>query len=218
MAGRALDSGPQRARSVFLKRRFLTARKREVDTGTWREPSSETLAVYAERWLAHRDPARVGGGGRTRLSPSTFEGYRLNLRRHVAPAPGRADARVAPHRGRRRPHRRARGGRQGAGHGPQRDRPAAQDARRRRPAGHASSPTRPREPTCRRPRTSPARRSRLRTRTRSGRRCSSSRRSIRSAASPISSSSASSTSRSARAFGSASSARSVGATSTANGG
>jgi integrase len=68
--------------------RALTARKREVDTGTWREPSSETLASYAERWLAHRDPARVGGGGRTRLSPSTYEGYRLNLRRHVLPRLG----------------------------------------------------------------------------------------------------------------------------------
>jgi integrase len=68
--------------------RALTARKREVDTGTWREPSSETLASYAERWLAHRDPARVGGGGRTRLSPSTFEGYRLNLRTHVLPRLG----------------------------------------------------------------------------------------------------------------------------------
>src|SRR6266545_8381808 len=68
--------------------RALTARKREVDTGTWREPSSETLAAYAERWLAHRDPARVGRGGRTRLSPSTFEGYRLNLRTHLLPRVG----------------------------------------------------------------------------------------------------------------------------------
>ena len=68
--------------------RALTAGEREVDTGTWREPSSETLASYAERWLAHRDPARVGGRGRTRLSPSTFEGYRLNLRRHVLPRLG----------------------------------------------------------------------------------------------------------------------------------
>ena len=68
--------------------RALTARKREVDTGAWREPSSETLATYAERWLAHRDPARVGGVGRTRLAPSTFEGYRLNLRRHVLPRLG----------------------------------------------------------------------------------------------------------------------------------
>lgn len=45
----------------------LTARKREVDTGSWREPSSETVAAYLERWLAHRDPSRVGGG-RTRLA------------------------------------------------------------------------------------------------------------------------------------------------------
>ena len=68
--------------------RALTVRKREVDTGAWREPSSETLASYAERWLGHRDPARVDGGRRTRLSPSTFEGYRLNLRRHVLPRLG----------------------------------------------------------------------------------------------------------------------------------
>ena len=84
--------GKQRWETIGPSRReaerALTARKREVDTGTWREPSSETLASYAERWLAHRDPARVGGGGRTRLSPSTFEGYRLNLRRHVLPRLG----------------------------------------------------------------------------------------------------------------------------------
>jgi integrase len=65
--------------------RALTARKREVDTGTWREPSSQTLAAYAERWLAHRDPSRSVGGRRTRLSASTFELYRLNLRKHVLP-------------------------------------------------------------------------------------------------------------------------------------
>jgi len=68
--------------------RALTARKREVDTGTWREPSSESLAAYAERWLARRDPERTVGDGRTRLAPSTFEGYRLNLRRHVLPRLG----------------------------------------------------------------------------------------------------------------------------------
>jgi integrase len=68
--------------------RALTARKREVDTGTWREPSSETLASYAARWLARRDPRRVDHGGRTRLSPSTFDLYRLNLRRHVLPRLG----------------------------------------------------------------------------------------------------------------------------------
>ena len=84
--------GKQRWETIGPSRReaerALTARKREVDTGTWREPSGETLASYAERWLAHRDPARVGEGGRTRLSPSTFEGYRLNLRRHVLPRLG----------------------------------------------------------------------------------------------------------------------------------
>jgi integrase len=84
--------GKQRWETIGPSRReaerALTVRKREVDMGTWREPSSETLASYAKRWLAHRDPARVGGGGRTRLSASTFEGYRLNLRRHVVPRIG----------------------------------------------------------------------------------------------------------------------------------
>src|SRR2546423_10472717 len=68
--------------------RALTARKREVDTGTWREPSSETVASYAERWLAHRDPLRVGGAGRTRLAPSTFAEYRRVLLTHVMPRLG----------------------------------------------------------------------------------------------------------------------------------
>jgi len=67
--------------------RALTARKREVDTGTWREPSSETLASYAERWLAHRDPARISGG-LTRLAPSTFAEYRRALLTHVSPRLG----------------------------------------------------------------------------------------------------------------------------------
>jgi integrase len=84
--------GKQRWETIGPSRReaerALTARKREVDTGTWREPSSETLASYAERWLAHRDPARVGDTGRARLSPATFEGYRLNLRKHVLPRLG----------------------------------------------------------------------------------------------------------------------------------
>src|SRR5437667_6572424 len=65
-------SGKQKWETIGPSRReaerALTARKREVDTGTWREPSSETLATYAERWLAHRDPARVSGGRRTRGS------------------------------------------------------------------------------------------------------------------------------------------------------
>jgi integrase len=67
--------------------RALTARKREDDTGSWREPSTETLTEYAQRWLAHRDPARVNGG-RTRLAPSTFVGYELNLRLHILPRIG----------------------------------------------------------------------------------------------------------------------------------
>ena len=67
--------------------RALTARKREVDTGSWREPSAETLSSYAERWLAHRDPARVAAG-RTRLAPSTYTEYRRALLVHIAPKLG----------------------------------------------------------------------------------------------------------------------------------
>jgi integrase len=67
--------------------RALTARKREVDTGTWREPSDETLAAYAERWLARRDPARIQTG-RTRLAASTFAEYRRALLKHVLPRLG----------------------------------------------------------------------------------------------------------------------------------
>src|SRR5215216_5352110 len=67
--------------------RALTARKREVDTGTWRELSGETLASYAEGWLARRDPARVQSG-RTRLAPSTFAEYRRALEKHVLPRLG----------------------------------------------------------------------------------------------------------------------------------
>ncbi len=67
--------------------RALTARKREVDTGAWREPSSETLREYATRWLERRNPARASGG-RTRLAPSTYEGYRVNVLLHVLPRLG----------------------------------------------------------------------------------------------------------------------------------
>src|SRR6266540_951949 len=83
--------GKQRWETIGPSRReaerALTARKREVDTGTWREPSSETLASYAERWLANRDPARVSAG-RTRLAPSTFAEYRRALLTHVSPRLG----------------------------------------------------------------------------------------------------------------------------------
>jgi integrase len=67
--------------------RALTARKRQVDTGAWREPSSETLGEYATRWIERRNPAR-STDGRTRLAPSTFEGYLVNIRRHIVPRLG----------------------------------------------------------------------------------------------------------------------------------
>jgi hypothetical protein len=70
--------GPSRRKAE----RALTARKREVDTGAWPEPSSETLREYATRWLDRRNPAGASAG-RTRLAPSTYEGYQVNLRLHV---------------------------------------------------------------------------------------------------------------------------------------
>jgi integrase len=83
--------GKQRWETIGPSRReaerALTARKREVDTGSWREPSSETLSEYASRWIERRNPAR-SPGGRGRLAPSTFEGYRVNIRLHVLPRLG----------------------------------------------------------------------------------------------------------------------------------
>ncbi len=45
------------------------------------------LRGYATRWLERRNPARVSGG-RTRLAPSTYEGYRVNVLLHVLPRLG----------------------------------------------------------------------------------------------------------------------------------
>ena len=54
--------------------RALSACLRELDSGSWREPSRETLADYADRWLSRRDPSRTPTGrkgrlGRSRLAP-----------------------------------------------------------------------------------------------------------------------------------------------------
>ncbi len=59
--------------------RALTARLRELDTGTWRPPSEETLRTFAERWIERRRP---------RLAKSTIAGYQGYLDRHVYPALG----------------------------------------------------------------------------------------------------------------------------------
>jgi integrase len=74
--------------------RALSARLRELDTGGWREPSRETLADYASRWLSRRDPSRTpttreGRLGRSRLAPSTHREYRRALELHVLPRLGR---------------------------------------------------------------------------------------------------------------------------------
>jgi integrase len=73
--------------------RALSARLRELDTGSWREPSRQTLTNYAQEWLARRDPARTPdtGDGRiakTRLAHSTHREYRRSLELHVLPTLG----------------------------------------------------------------------------------------------------------------------------------
>jgi integrase len=64
----------------------------DASTGTWRPPSSLTLKEYAERWLDRRKPGATttsdGRLERQRLSPATFEGYDLNIKRHVLPKLG----------------------------------------------------------------------------------------------------------------------------------
>ena len=59
--------------------RALTLRQREVDSRSWREPSQETLAGFAARWLERRRP---------RLAESTWQLYEANLRLHVLPRIG----------------------------------------------------------------------------------------------------------------------------------
>ena len=59
--------------------RALTDRLGELDRGTWRRPSSETLEEYGNRWVDRR---------RARLAPSTLRGYEGYLRGHVYPALG----------------------------------------------------------------------------------------------------------------------------------
>ncbi len=73
--------------------RALSARLRELDIGSWREPSRETLRAYAARWLERRDPARTpptndGRIVRTRLAHSTHREYRRSLELHILPTLG----------------------------------------------------------------------------------------------------------------------------------
>jgi hypothetical protein len=66
----------------------------DASIGAWRPPSTLTLREYAERWLARRKPGATttsdGRLERQRLSPATFEGYDLNIKRHVLPVLGNA--------------------------------------------------------------------------------------------------------------------------------
>lgn len=71
----------------------LTARLNAINTGTWRQPSQETLTQYATRWLQWRDPTRTltdqeGRLNRNRLAPSTHREYRRALELHVLPTLG----------------------------------------------------------------------------------------------------------------------------------
>ncbi len=71
----------------------LTQRLHELNRGTWREPSSETLTAYTTRWLERRDPTHLPAGregriGRGRLAPSTHREYRRSLELHVLPRLG----------------------------------------------------------------------------------------------------------------------------------
>ena len=74
--------------------RALTQRLHELQTGSWRPPSQETLAAYTERWLDRRDPdksgdQRDGRYTRTRLAHGTHREYRRSLNIHILPALGR---------------------------------------------------------------------------------------------------------------------------------
>ena len=64
-----------------LAQRRLTELLREVDTGTFAEPTRLTVAEYFEQWL--RDSAGP------RVSSRTLESYRGNLDRYLGPKLGR---------------------------------------------------------------------------------------------------------------------------------
>ena len=60
--------------------KFLTNWLREMDTGTFVEPSNQSLGEYLETWLETVAKTRVRG--------NTFEGYARVLRRNVVPVIG----------------------------------------------------------------------------------------------------------------------------------
>jgi integrase len=71
----------------------LSQRMHELNQGSWRQPSSETLTAYTMRWLARRDPSQLPTGregriGRGRLAPSTHREYQRSLELHVLPRLG----------------------------------------------------------------------------------------------------------------------------------
>ena len=114
--------------------RALTARKREVDTGAWREPVERDTRVLLRR-AGSRTATPLGcERGRTRLSPSTFAEYRRALSPTSSPGSASGRSRLSEPRTWTGSSR-ARGRREGARDGSERRRPSTQDARRRRAAG-----------------------------------------------------------------------------------
>jgi integrase len=69
-------------------------RRYEMRHGKPRPPrNGPTLRSYGDEWLARRDPTKQHDttdrrARRGRLAPSTFESYRMNLRKHAFPALG----------------------------------------------------------------------------------------------------------------------------------
>ena len=64
----------------YLAQRRLTELLRQLDTGTYVEPSKLTVGEYLRQWL--RDYAE------THVRQRTLEGYRGNIERYIIPAIG----------------------------------------------------------------------------------------------------------------------------------
>ena len=60
--------------------RYLNAVLRELDLGTFVEPSAQTLSLYLDHWLQ--------AAARPRVSLRTADGYEALLRRYILPALG----------------------------------------------------------------------------------------------------------------------------------
>ena len=68
--------------------RYLNAVLRELDLGTFVEPSAQTLSLYLDHWLQ--------AAARPRVSLRTADGYEALLRRYILPALGNG-IELSPH-------------------------------------------------------------------------------------------------------------------------